>query len=392
MLKKTSYLVGIILIAGLSGIIANRYIFPYLGANSFFSKCALFKKAGENVTVINKTEQIYIKEESSISKIADRIIPSVVSIASFPQDDPKNPMQKKIKEIINATGEIMTSDGIIMTTANAILPDYFSKNNFSLTNLDRVFKITTSSGNVYDGKLLAVDSWSNLAFLKIEASNLPAMPFSDSDECNPGEKLIYIGNDSFEYQNKFATGLLSSFEPAYNISGETLSKAEKMEGVFLADFNQENISAGGPVIDYSGQAIAVSGSIIKNGKIQYFQIPSNKIKKVLKKVIDGNSSSNISLGAYYLPVNKSLASVNQLALDRGAFIYSASSQQGLAVIFNSTADKAGLKINDLIIKVDDTEINLKDNLSDVLYEYKKGDKAEFTLLRENKEIKLTVQF
>ncbi|HRY82112.1 MAG TPA: S1C family serine protease [Candidatus Moranbacteria bacterium] len=379
MLKKILFIVGIVIIGGLSGIIFDRYLFPHLATSRLFSKNEFFKKASENVTVINKTEQVYINEDSSINKITNQIVPAVVNIVSYPKETLKNSLPKKIVVSTNSTGEIVTSDGIIMTYLGAPV------------DFERIYKVITSNGNVYDANLLGVDSWSNLALLKINASNLPVVSFGNSNEYNLGEKLIAISNNSPEYQNKFAAGLLRSFDSSYNISGEALSRAEKIEGVFMADFNMENMSAGGPIVDYAGQVLGITGSTIKNGKIEYFQIPANKAKMVLDKEINNALDSNISLGIYYLPINKTLALANDLSVEHGALIYSASGQQGLSVISGSPADKAGMKINDIITKVFEEEINLKNNLSDILYKYKKGDKVEFTVLRSKDEIKIEVQ-
>jgi len=387
MLKKISLIILIILIGGLSGIVADRYFFPYLTTSSFFSKYKFIKKAGENVTVINKTEQVYIKEESSINKLTNQVVPSVVNIISYSEKGAQNSI-----EYTNGTGEIMTSDGLIMTYASAIIPDYFSKQSISIDQIGRSFKVITNDRNTYDAKLLTIDSWSNLAFLKIEASNLPVISLGNSNEYNPGEKVIAINNNGLEYENKFTAGLLSSFDPTYSISGEALSKAEKLEGVFLTDFNKEILSPGGLIMDYTGQIIGITGSTIKNGTVDYFQIPSNKVKMVLERVITNKIDSNVSLGAYYLPITKTMSLVNNLASDKGDLIYSASGQQGLAVIAHSNADKAGLRVNDIIIKVGDEEVRLENSLSNILYKYKKGDKVEFSIIRTGKEVKVEVSF
>ncbi|MDO9231773.1 MAG: S1C family serine protease [bacterium] len=377
MLKKTILILGIILIGGLSGIISDRYFFPYLATSRFFAKNEFLKKATENVTVINKTEQVYVKEDSSVNKITNQVLPSIVNIVSYVE----NKNSKNILTITNnSTGEIVTSDGIIMAYS------------LDIKTPNIIYKIMTNDGNVYDAKFLGTDSWSNLSFLKITASNLPVISFGNSDEYNPGEKLIAISNNTSNYQNKFTAGLLSSFDASYNISGEALSKAEKIEGVFSTDFNMKNLSAGSPVLDYSGQIMGITGSTMKNGQLEYFQIPANKIKLVLEKVINNSLDSNISLGIYYLPIKKSLKLANDLPVEQGILIYSASDQQGLAVISGSSADKVGLKINDIITKVDGIEITAKNTLSDILYRYKKGDKVEFTVLRAQQEIKITVQF
>jgi len=379
MIKKTFLIILIIFLSGASGIVADRYVFPYLATTQFFSRYAFLKRASQDVTVINKTQQVYVKEDSSISKITDPVTATIVNIISYPDTSQSKNLPIDPFSFKNGTGEIATSDGIIMTYASSIN----SKNS--------KYKVITSDSNVYDGQLIGVDSWSNLAFIKINASNLPVISFGDSDNYKPGEKVIAIGNDMPEYQNKFNVGVLNSFNPTYNISGQSLSISEKLEGVFLSDFNSEKLSVGSPIINYSGQLIGVIGSTIQNSQNNFFEIPSNKIKKVLDKVINKKLNTNPILGVYYMPLSKSYALANNLNVDHGDIVYAPSGQQGLAIISGTPASKSKLKLNDIIEKVDDKEVNLGNSLSDILYTYKKGDKINLTVLRNNQEIKISVQ-
>jgi serine protease Do len=78
-------------------------------------------------------------------------------------------------------------------------------------------------------------------------------------------------------------------------------------------------------------------------------------------------------------------------VEKGALIFSASGQQGLAIIANSSAAKAGLKINDIITSVSGQEISANNTLPDILYKYKKGDAVELTVLRDGQEMKIKVE-
>jgi len=91
MFKKTFFIIFLVILAGISGIVAERYLFPYLATTSFFSHYSFLKQANQNVTVINKTEKVYIKEDSSLTKITDPIVATIVNIVSYPNDvDNKN--------------------------------------------------------------------------------------------------------------------------------------------------------------------------------------------------------------------------------------------------------------------------------------------------------------
>jgi len=372
--KKIFFVLLIMAIGGLGGIIANRYFFPYLSATKLFSKYEFLKKSAENVTVINKTEQVFVKEDSSIEKIASLASSSVVNIISV--SEPAGAASVSTK---NTTGLIVTSDGLIATYAPDINPDKTK------------FKVLTFDGNSYDGEFFGLDTYSNLAFLKISAANLPTVSFGNSDDTVPGEKVLTVGNSLGSFGYLYQAGLLRSFNPVYNLAGKTVSSSEKLEGVFNTDFNSLAAFVGGPIVDYSGKVIGIVGFLNKNNGTEYFQIPSNKIKNVIDRAIKSELDQDPNLGIYYLPINKTLTLANNLASDKGALVYSPSGQQGLAIIAGSPAQKAGIAINDIIISINNQEINLQNSLADILYKYKKGDQIELKILRAGQEIRIPVQ-
>lgn len=387
MFKKILFIVAVMAIAGISGILADHFLFPYLTTTNVFQRYKWLEKSAENVTVINKTEQVYVKEDSSVAKLMSPVVSSVVNVISYPNPDTK--AAATVDKYKNGTGVIATSDGMIMTYASTIDS---GKNSLKTdASAEYKYKVMTADGNLYDADFVGIDSWSNLAFLKINASNLPVVSFGDFNNYKAGEKVIAIGNDSPVYQNKFSTGILNSFNPIFNLSGQTLSVAEKMEGVYFSDFSSQYLSVGGPVVDYSGQIVGLVGAVGEVGNLKYFQIPSDKIKLVLNKAIQNQLTANPILGVYYVPVTKTLAVTQNLSVENGAMIYSASGQQGLAIIAGTPAAVAGLKIGDIITKVGDTNINLANNLSTVLYGYKKGDRIQLTVMRAGSEIKVDVQ-
>lgn len=381
--KKIAFLILIFIIGGLGGILANRYAFPYLASTKPFSNFDFFKKVSDQVTVINRTEQVYMKEEFSLEKVTSQASSSVanVIISSIPKN---NYFKKNIvaEEPISQSGIIATSDGIIITYLD---PTAFA----DPENLK--YQIITGDNNIYDAEFLGVDSYSNLAFLKINANNLTAISFANSDDARPGEKIVAIGADSGKFRTQYASGLLSSVDGGYNLAGKTVSSSEKLEGVFKADFNLENGYIGGSAVDYSGQAVGIIGSIKKDNVYDFFLIPSNKIKEVLNKAIKRELSANPVLGIYYIPLSKDYSAIKNISRDKGALIYSPSGQQGLAIIAGTPADKAGLKINDIITSINGEEVNLENTLPELLYKYKKGQEVEIGLTRDNKDVRIKAQ-
>jgi serine protease Do len=333
------------------------------------------KRSAENVTVINKTEQVTIKEDDSINEVASQASNAVVNIISIAAQ--KDTAVKAIEK--SGTGVVVTGDGLIATYRGAII----EKN--------ATYQIFLFNGNYYAGTLVGIDEFSDLAFLKIDAPNLTASSFGDSADAHPGKKLVAIGNSFGEYQNRYATGLLSNVNKTFNLGGMSVASSEKLEGVFEDDFIDQNEYVGGPVIGYSGDLLGIIGTLTIDGQAKYFEIPSNVVKKSEDMALADTLNSRSSFGAYYLSISKEYAIAHKLDRDRGALIYSPSGKQGLAIIAGSPAEKAGLRINDIIVSVNNQGVNLDNPLSNLLSQYKKGDSVELTVDRNREEIKISVE-
>jgi len=368
----------IIFLGGLGGILAEHFLFPYLSATTLFSKYEFLKKASQNVTIINKTEQVVVKEEFSIEKIINQVSSSMVNVISYAENS-KDKKTNPAPLMKNGTGTIVTSDGIIMTYASVILSQ------------DARYKIMLSDGTVKDAELLGIDNYSQLAFLKIEANNLPTISFANSADAKIGEKIVAVGNNTPDYSNFYFANILGGFDAQASLSGNALASSEKLEGLFRTSLFDGEAYVGGPIVDYLGQVIGIVGSSENGSGKNFFQIPSNKVKVVLDRAIRKDLESAPYLGIYFLPAAKTYFALNKVPRENGALIYSASGQQGLAVIANSPAQKAGLKIGDLITAINEQEINQEKTLPDLLYQYKKGDDIELTVIRNDQEQKIKVQ-
>ncbi|KKP96185.1 MAG: 2-alkenal reductase [Candidatus Moranbacteria bacterium GW2011_GWE1_36_7] len=370
-------LVVIFCVGGIGGVYFDQQILPFIRTNKQLSRINFLKRSAENVTVINKTEQITIKEDDSINEIASQASNAVVNIISL-SSQKDFPINKTTSLDRSGTGVLVSSDGMIVTYRGAII----EKN--------ATYQVFLYNGNNYEAKLVGIDEFADLAYLKIDVSNLTTISFGDSSSVTPGKKVVAIGNSFGEYQNRYAVGLLSNIAKTYNLAGKTVSFSEKMEGVFESDLNNRPEYIGGPIIGYSGDMIGLIGMLTVDGQNQYFQIPSNMIQKSLQLAMQGGFESRPSFGAYYISITKEYAIANKLGIDRGARIFSPSGKQGLAIISGSSAEKAGLRINDIVVAVNGQAVNLDNPLSNLINQYKKGDKIEMVIDRGGQEVKMNV--
>lgn len=377
-IKGIFFILVIFVVGGVGGVYFDQRVLPFIRTNRFLSKIDFLQRASENVTVINKTEQVTIKEGDSIDEVGSQASNAVVNIVSTTQAlDPLTKTQKISDQ--SSAGIIVTSDGLIATYRTAII----EKN--------AKYQIFLYDGNHYDATLVGIDNFTNLAFLKIEANNLTAISFANSDDVRAGKKIFAIGNSFGEYQNRYSSGLVSNTDKTFNLAGQAVASSEKLEGVLETDMNNKSEYVGGPIIGYSGDLLGIIGKLNINNQDVYFEVPANAVAKSVQIALTGQLDQRPVLGAYYLSITKEYSFTHSLDQDRGALIYAPSGKQGLSVIAGSPADTAGLKINDIVTMVNAQGVNLDNPLSNLISQYKKGDKIELTVIRAGQEMKIPVQ-
>jgi len=233
----------ILVIGGLGGILADQFFLPYLATISPFSKIDFIRQARDGTTIINPTEKITITENTALEQAIDKVSPCLVAIQAY----------QGVVLISQGTGFIVTSDGLIMTTADSVparAGQYF------------VFK----NGNSLTAQVAKIDLEDNLALLKIEESNLPVVPLTDLEDLHLGQRIILIGVELVEsYLNPFVNlGIIRSIN----------------QEILKINLTEENTLAnGGPLINVKGEVIGMN---LIDGQGLLKTIPANRIKEFLK--------------------------------------------------------------------------------------------------------------
>lgn len=363
-------------IGGISGVMTDRVLLPNIAADSFFSRWEIFRKASENTVIINKTEQVIIREDDSVTTIAASASPSVVNILSVKRvgseigkvGEPSSDQQ----DMLQGSGVLVTNDGLIATFHKAILEG-------------ASYTVFLYNGASYSAEFSGTDALTGISFLKVSPENLPAISFADPESVHAGEKLILIANTSEEYRNRYSTGLLGNADKTFNIAGGVVASSERWEGVFTVDAATLEPYVGGPAVDYQGKLVGIVGNSLRDGKVESFLLPSVAVKESLERKVRGTLLSRPFLGVSFLSITKAYAVAHGIGRDRGALIFTPSGKQGLAVFSGSPAEKAGLRVGDIVVAVDGKEINLDNPLSVAVGNFEKGNTVVFRILRGEKE-------
>lgn len=366
---------GIFVLGGFGGIVFDRYIVPLLSTFPTVTNIGLFKKLTERVTVINKTEQIVIREDDTVEKVISQPATAVVNIVALPSE---NKVAKK--ETAPKTGILLTNDGLLVT---------YSENPFG--DEDLRYTALLFDGTNHAMTLVGYDSLTNLSFFRLDnLTNTPAIALANSDDARVGKKLIALSNGSAQYQNRLSVGTLESVNYLFNLSGKTVASSEKWEGVFEINPDVPESFVGGPAVSFDGEMVGIIGSLVIDNATHTFLVPSNAVRESFNRAVAGRLSGRPILGIYYLSITKALALEQGLARDYGALIYSPSGKTGLAVLSDSPAMKAGLLAGDIIVAVNDRQIAIDNPLSEILGNFSKGDIVELLILRNGEERKVLV--
>ncbi len=274
------------------------------------------------------------------------------------------PCQKgtKRQEIGGGSGFIISNDGLIVTNKHVILDE------------DASYTVLTNDGKKYEAKVLARDSYRDLAVLKISVSNFPVIRLGNSDTIKLGQTAIAIGNALGEFRNTVSVGVISGLSRNVTASGGSLT--EKFEGLIQTDAAINQGNSGGPLLNLKGEVIGINVAMVSGAQNIGFAIPINQAKKAIESVKTTGRIVTPYLGVRYTMLAEG-------ALIRGT-------QDGPGVLPNSPAAKAGIQAEDIILELNAEKITQGNFLASLIQKYSVGDAITLKILRNGKEMEIKV--
>lgn len=336
-----------ILVAAVSGSLAGIYV-----ANK---KSAEVVIANTNKAPLFMQNTSGIKENNAITRIVADIGQSVVGISS--NDDGIFDDQN----YGNVSGVIFKSDGYILTNYSGI--KLSNKHMVKLSNGKNIKPI--------EAKVVGHDDITDLAVLKIDRKNLPIAVFGDASEVQVGSTAVAMGNNNGEFTSTVTKGIVSALGRKeklfyHNTGAVTMFKIIQTD----AEINDSNI--GGPLCNDNGEVIGINQRD-ENGKSGY-AIQIDEVEKVADAIIKNGHVSRPCAGF----VSEAYATNNKK--EKGVIVKS--------VISGTGAEKAGIKVNDIIVEFDMLKVKSNYDLNDVIQRHSTGDIIPCKILRGDKTINL----
>tara|TARA_B100000902_G_scaffold391982_1_gene443558 strand:- start:1070 stop:2158 length:1089 start_codon:yes stop_codon:yes gene_type:complete len=261
----------------------------------------------------------------------------------------------------SGSGVIVSEDGYIIT------------NNHVINGFDEV-SISLFDGKEYLAKVISTDPSTDLALLKVDATNLYKLNFANSDQVHVGEWVLAIGNP-LNLNSTVTSGIVSAKARNINI----LQQEYAIESFIQTDAAVNPGNSGGALVDLNGNLIGINTAIASTTGAYTgysFAIPSNIVIKVYNDLLNYGVVQRAFLGVYIQEMTTDLA--NDLGLDYRPGIY----VNGYTV--NSNAEAAGIREGDIIINVDDVIVSNISKLQEEMIKKNPGMNVKVSVIRDGK--------
>lgn len=392
-LITTTVLVSLI-ISSITGFLAGGYGYDYLKSKGVV-------KGIESPSEITRV----IKEDSAIIDVVKKANPAVGNIIvtkDLPKIEtspfnlfdpfdffnpfgrlqpqiPKEPQTEK-QEVGGGTGFLVSSDGLIVTNKHVVEDE----------NADYTF--LTNDEKKYSAKVLARHPSEDLAILKIEGKDFPTLELGDSDSLQTGQWVVAIGNALGEFRNTVSTGVISGLSRSIVAQGG-LGGSEKLNNIIQTDAAINSGNSGGPLLNLDGQIVGINTAVAQGAQNVGFAIPINTVKKAIQDVKQKGKIVQPYLGVRYKIVTDSLKQKNNLSVNYGALVASGPTEDELAVVPGSPADKAGIAANDIILEINEIKIDKDNNLSNLIAKHNVGESVTLKVLHrgEERDVKVVLE-
>jgi serine protease Do len=253
--------------------------------------------------------------------------------------------------------------------------------------------VTLPGGERHKAELVGTDKVSDITLLKIDGQNFPLMEFGNSDDLIVGEWVIALGNPFglFELSNQptVTVGVISAINRDWGRIPET---GRVYMDMIQTDAAINHGNSGGPLVNSYGQVIGMNtfiytGSRYEEGFVGIgFAIPINKIRTVVKQIKEkGGVNRNYWMGFKVQDLNSLIIRALDLKVDHGVIVTQV--EQG------SSADKAGMKTEDVIIGINDKPVADANNMVEIMadMDLQVGNVVVFRIIRNGKEQNLNMK-
>jgi S1-C subfamily serine protease len=264
------------------------------------------------------------------------------------------------------SGFVFATDGLVLTNSHVV---------DDASGID----VTLPDGRECQADLIGQDRDSDVAVIRITASDLTAVEFGDSQALRPGQLVIALGNP-YGFQHTVSTGVVSALGRSLRARTGRL-----IEHVIQTDAALNPGNSGGPLVTSSGAVVGVNTAIIAGGQGLSFAVPINTVHAILPALLrDGRVRRGyLGVAGQDVPILRRLTRFHHLGQAAGVLV--------ISVEADGPAKQAGLRDGDIIVSLDQHAVTSLDDLHRLLTEERIGATATLGILRGVERVDLRVK-
>ena len=319
----------------------------------------------------NPLNLINISDYSNTSiAVAEKVLPSVVGIT----------VTYQVNSIFGATSGDATGSGIIISEDGYILTNNHVISSESSSSFYAISEATDIKVNIYNDKesykatVVGTDAYTDLAVLKIDKTGLTPAVLGNSDESKVGEYVMAIGNPlGMDYS--VTTGIISAINREVQSEGTTYLAIQTDAAI-----NSGN--SGGALVNANGEVIGINTLKLSGNGVEGigFAIPISSTTSIINQLIEFKEVKRPYIGIAGSSVDETVT--KKYNIPQGIYVDE--------IQKDSPAEKGGLQVGDIIIKIEDTEVKSVNELNRVKNTHNIGDKITLTIIRDNQEQKVEI--
>lgn len=328
--------------------------------NNISSSSSESRRDGPQLSLENRPaadEEEYTDGVLSTEEIAAKVRPSVVGIQTYRTEYP-------MQVYGTGSGIIMSEDGYIVTNAHVV------------SGATGGILVILDNNEEYEAEVVGIDEKTDVAVIKIDASNLTAAEFGNSDELVLGERIVAIGNPTgMNLAGSVTQGIVSGLKRLISVTNEETNETIEMEAIQVdAAINPGN--SGGALINKYGQVVGINSSKMSSTQIEGigFAIPISTAKPIVDDLIAyGYVRGRVLLGITYYPVSDAVGAMS--GYTPGLWVQS--------VREDMDAYAKGLRAGDIITQIDGQDVRDSATVKGILSAKKPGDSVELTVVQQS---------
>lgn len=358
--RRVLPLILVSLFSALIGGLLSLSLLPVVYGTDFL------KVPGPQTNPLQSGQQAPLPQSSldygPVVAISEQLGPTIVGISNMGRSQSFfGPSQ--LVERGSGSGVIISQDGYIVT------------NNHVIAGAERLV-VHVADGREFEGQLVGADPDTDLAVVKVNAVNLPVAALGDSNQLKVGELVVAIGNPlGYELARSVTVGVVSAKERSITIQDRKFKLIQTDAAI-----NPGN--SGGALVNNQGYVIGINTVklVVEGVEGIGFAIPISDAKPIIDELISRGYISRPSLGIWGAAIDETTAKANNLP--QGIYIRE--------IIMGGAAQKAGIQEEDIITSINGAKVNSFDDLSNVLKQYKPGDKVTLMIYRKGKNIEISL--